>query len=87
MTVLQALYEVLNCTNSFVIEIKEGDFSFCTGINDKLRLNDKENQIVGDRITIRDVKSFTVQELDDVYETSEVSITFEDSATVKIHCI
>lgn len=87
MTVLQALYEVLSHTHSFVIEIKEGDFSFCTGIRDKLRLNKEQTQIVGDRITITDVKSFTVQKVDDIYETSEVSITFEDSAIVKIHCI
>lgn len=85
MTVLQALYEVLNHSHSFIIDFHADSFHYCIGITDKLRIN-KFNEIVGEHITIRDVKSFSVLEEDDEFNTTSLILTFEDCATVKISC-
>lgn len=85
MTALQALYDILSRSHSFVIEFQTNYFHFYTGITDKLHFTDC-NEIIGDHITIKNVKNFIVQKNDE-FETTSLLIAFEDSATVKIHCI
>ena len=83
MTALESLYQVLSKFSSLVIEVKTDSLYFLTCISSDLKCTGEE--ITGESITIKDVKSFTIHEEDDISQT--LSITFDGYPNIRINCI
>lgn len=79
MTMTETLYQLLKKFNRFLIYVNTDSISFIIG-TENLRF--RNDEIIGDNITIQSIQSFTVHE-----NTDSLSITFPDSPSVSICCI